>query len=195
MGCVAVACPVVHLRYGRRIRPLPPFALFARILHWVRVGVGAERDRGARWGYLRARSCSICVMCNVQNEECRTAGSVGRSHVGDACPAGPGCDNRADRCWKTGSSSGGGFRINGRTSEPEAQSKIADDFDAFLLTQSRGLRGWATATDDDVFDWACFLDSQGHEATWVHDRSCPGVSLADGGAYLPGSGWAKRYAA
>ena len=51
------------------------------------------------------------------------------------------------------------------------------------------------ATDDDVFDWACFLDSQGHGTTWVHNRSCPGVVLVDGGAYLPGSGCAKRYAA
>ena len=46
MVCVVVAYPVVQLRYGRRIRPLPAFALFARILHWVRVGVSAERDRG-----------------------------------------------------------------------------------------------------------------------------------------------------
>ena len=42
------------------------------------------------------------------------------------------------------------------------KSKITDDFDAFLLVRSGGRRGWATATDDDVFDWACFIDSQGH---------------------------------
>ena len=75
------------------------------------------------------------------------------------------------------------------------KSKIADDFDAFLLVRSGGRRGWATATDDDVFDWACFLDSQGHGTTWVHDRSCPGVGIADGGACRPDSGCAKRYAA
>ena len=56
-------------------------------------------------------------------------------------------------------------------------------------------RGWATATDDDVFDWACFLDFEGHGTTWVHARSCPGVGLGDDGVCLPGSGCAKRYAA
>ena len=75
------------------------------------------------------------------------------------------------------------------------KSKIADDFDAFLLAWSGGRRGWATATDEDVFDWACFLNSRGHGATWVHDRSCPGVGLSDEGTRLPGSGCAKRYAA
>ena len=75
------------------------------------------------------------------------------------------------------------------------KSKVTDDFDAFLLARLWGCRGWATTTDDDVFDWACFLDSQGHGATWVHDRSCPGVGLADGGACRPGSGCTKRYAA
>ena len=75
------------------------------------------------------------------------------------------------------------------------KSKIGDDFDAFLLARSGGRRGWATAIDDDVFDWACFLYSQGHGTTWVHDRSCPGVGPDDDGACLPGSGCAKRYAA
>ena len=75
------------------------------------------------------------------------------------------------------------------------KSKIADDFDAFLLARTGGRRSWTTATDDDIFDWACFLDSQGHGATGVHDRSCPGVGLAAGGACLLGSGCAKRYAA
>ena len=75
------------------------------------------------------------------------------------------------------------------------KSKIADDFDAFLLARSRGRRGWSTATDDDVFYWACFLLSQDLGVTWVHDRSCAGVGLAEGGACLPGSGCAKRYAA
>ena len=75
------------------------------------------------------------------------------------------------------------------------KSKIADDFDAFLLARSRGRRGWSTATDDDVFYWACFLLSQDLGVTWVHDRSCAGVGLAEGGACLPGSGCAKWYAA
>ena len=75
------------------------------------------------------------------------------------------------------------------------KSKLVDDFDALLLARSGGHRGWATATDDDVFGWVCFLESQGHGTTWVHGWSYPGVGLADGGACRPGSGCAKRYAA
>ena len=72
--------------------------------------------------------------------------------------------------------------------------KVADDF-AFLRARSGGRRGWEVAIPEDVFDWCCFLDSQGNDTTWVHGRSCPSVGLANGGACPPESGCAKRYAA
>ena len=53
----------------------------------------------------------------------------------------------------------------------------------------------AAATDNDVFDWACFLDSQGKGTTWVHDASCPGVGSTGREARAPTSGCAKQYAA
>ena len=43
------------------------------------------------------------------------------------------------------------------------------------------------------FEGVMFRVSQGHGTTWVHERCCPGVGLADGGACLPDSGCAMRY--
>ena len=70
--CCICLSDCVQPRYCRRIRPLLPFVLFARILNWGCLGVGAERDRGVRGRYVCARSRSICVMYSVQNGECRT---------------------------------------------------------------------------------------------------------------------------
>ena len=46
-----------------------------------------------------------------------------------------------------------------------------------------------------MLDWCCFLDSNGNDTTWVHDRSCPDVGVVSGGACTPESACAKRYAA
>ena len=73
--------------------------------------------------------------------------------------------------------------------------KVADEFDAFLRARSGGRRAWEVAIPEDVFDWCCFLDSQGNGTTWVHDRSCPSVGLASSEACPPGNGCANRYAA
>ena len=75
------------------------------------------------------------------------------------------------------------------------KSKIADEFDAFVRATSSRCKDWATAVDEDVLDWCCFLDSQGNGTTSVHVPSCPGVGLAHGSAFPPESGCAKRYAA
>ena len=77
----------------------------------------------------------------------------------------------------------------------QRKSKIADEFDAFILSYSGGRRGWSDATADDVFDWCCFLDSQGRGTTWVHDAACPGVGSTEGEACTPISGCSKQYAA
>ena len=77
----------------------------------------------------------------------------------------------------------------------QRKSKIADDFDAFLLAYLDGYREWETATDSDVFDWCCYLESQGRGTTWVHDASCPEVGSMGKEACAPTSGCAKQYAA
>ena len=36
---------------------------------------------------------------------------------------------------------------------PRLKRKIADEFDALIQASSRGHEDWATATDEEVFDW------------------------------------------
>lgn len=84
--------------------------------------------------------------------------------------------------------------MSGRRGQ-QRKCRVADEFDAFLLSYSDGRRGWAEATPDDVFDFCCFRDSQGGGTKWVHAASCPGVGLAHGKNCAPGSSCAKRYAA
>lgn len=52
-----------------------------------------------------------------------------------------------------------------------------------------------TATDENVFKWACFCDLQGDGNTWVYGWSCPCMRLTDGDACLRGSECPKRYKA
>ena len=75
------------------------------------------------------------------------------------------------------------------------KGKIADDFDAFMHAKSGGTRGWDSATDDDVFDWFCFLDTQGGGTKWVHSPQCPAVGSASKGACPKGASCTRRYAA
>jgi len=75
------------------------------------------------------------------------------------------------------------------------KSRVADEFDAFVLVISAGSRGWTTATPDDVFDFLCYCDTQGKGTKMVHVTSCPGVGRPGDDACLEGSACAKRYAA
>ena len=75
------------------------------------------------------------------------------------------------------------------------KSRVADEFDAFVLVISAGSRGWTTATPDDVFDFLCYLDTQGKGTKLVHETSCPGVGRAGDDACLAGPSCARRYAA
>ena len=75
------------------------------------------------------------------------------------------------------------------------KSRVADEFDAFVLVVSAGSRGWQTATLDDVFNFLCFLDTQGKGTKMVHEASCPGVGHAGDDTCLTGSSCAKRYVA
>ena len=77
----------------------------------------------------------------------------------------------------------------------QRKTKKADELIAFLLAYSGGRRRWQTATDNDVFYWACFLDSQGKATTWVHDASCPGVGSTRGESCAPTSRCAEQYEA
>lgn len=73
--------------------------------------------------------------------------------------------------------------------------KIAGDFDAFVRALSGGRRGWETATPGDVFDWMCYLDTQGNGTKRVHVRTCPRVGTSMEGACPDHSGCMTQYAA
>ena len=45
----------------------------------------------------------------------------------------------------------------------QRKCRVADNFDAFLRAQTSNKRGWMTATDVDVFEWLCWLDSHGND--------------------------------
>lgn len=76
------------------------------------------------------------------------------------------------------------------------KAQVVQKFDAFLRSYTNGLRGWEEATPDDIFDWLCYLDSQGQGTKVVHNRSCPGVGTDDESACDPGDPvCGKRYAA
>ncbi|CAN0564276.1 unnamed protein product, partial [Ectocarpus sp. 12 AP-2014] len=77
----------------------------------------------------------------------------------------------------------------------QRKSRVADEFDSFVLSLSDNRRGWKTATDSDVLDWCCYLDSQGHGTTLVHAPSCPHVGSATKIGCPSGCGCATRYAA
>ena len=74
------------------------------------------------------------------------------------------------------------------------KSAVADGFDMFVRSRSKGVSGWEDASPVMVVEWLCFLDSQGKGTTIVHATSC---SL-EGQYYLPCSdrslGCTRRYA-
>jgi len=71
----------------------------------------------------------------------------------------------------------------------------ASQFDSFLVSYSKGTRGWLDARPDDVVDWLCFLDSQGKGTKLVHRVDCPGVGSPNRSLCQPGNPCPKRYAA
>ena len=74
------------------------------------------------------------------------------------------------------------------------KSRVADEFDAFILVISAGCRGWTTVTPDDLFDFLCYLDTKGNHTKMVHEASCPGVGRVGDNACWEGSLCVRRYA-
>ena len=60
-------------------------------------------------------------------------------------------------------------------SERVRKSRVAEEFDAFVLIVSAGSRGWQTATPDDVFNCLCFLGTPENNTKMVHEISCSSV--------------------
>lgn len=72
---------------------------------------------------------------------------------------------------------------------------VADKFDAFLRAHTDGMRGWESATDVDVQDWLCWLDSHGNGTKVVHAVDCPEIGSTSMATCSKESTCAKRYAA
>ena len=83
--------------------------------------------------------------------------------------------------------------MEGRPGQPR-KSRVADEFDAFVLVISAGSRGWTTATPDNLFYFLCYLDTQGNGTKMVHEASCPGVGRVGDNACWEGSLCVRRYA-
>ena len=77
----------------------------------------------------------------------------------------------------------------------QRNSWVANEFDAVVLVISAGCRGWTTAAPDDLFDFLCYLDTQGKGTKMVHEASCPGVGRVGDDECRKGSRCARRYAA
>lgn len=75
------------------------------------------------------------------------------------------------------------------------KSVVADEFVACLRAHTAGDRGWESATDADVDDWLCWLDSHGNGTKIVHAVDCVAIGSTSLESYSPGSTCAKRYVA
>ena len=58
--------------------------------------------------------------------------------------------------------------------DPQRKCRVADNFDAFIRARTSNERGWVNATDVDVFEWLCWLDSHGNGTELVHAVTCRG---------------------
>ena len=81
------------------------------------------------------------------------------------------------------------------TAGQRRKSAVADKFDAFLRAHTAGSRGWESATDADVHDWLCWLDSHGNGTKVVHAVDCVAIGSNSLDSCSAGSTCAKRYAA
>ena len=72
---------------------------------------------------------------------------------------------------------------------------VVAQFDAFMRARSQNARGWGGASDVDVQDYLCWLDSKGSGTTVVHARDCPEVGSKSLVKCEAAKGCSKRYAA
>ena len=63
-----------------------------------------------------------------------------------------------------------------------------------MRARTSNVRGWQTATDVDVLEWLCWLDSHGNGTKRVHIARCPGVGSDSDSQCRPGGRCKKRYA-
>lgn len=87
------------------------------------------------------------------------------------------------------------FTALGETTGEQRKCRVAEYFDAFLRTRTSNEKGWQTATDVDVLEWVCWLDSHGNGIKLVRVVTCPGVGLDDSSLCSNDGRCGKRYAA
>ena len=102
-----------------------------------------------------------------------SAGSAGFSLSGHCRPRGITSGLRS--LWMSKRSRHAGtkhWRLEGRPGQLR-KSRMADEFDAFVLVISAGSRGWTTATPDDPFDFLCHLDTKKKVRRWCTKHLAP----------------------
>ena len=65
--------------------------------------------------------------------------------------------------------------------------RVSDKFDAFISARSTQARGWASATNQDVLDGLCWLDSHDGGTKAVHSPNCAAVGPESLERCSPGS--------
>ena len=72
---------------------------------------------------------------------------------------------------------------------------VSEKFDAFKRTRSNQARGRSSATNEDVLDWLCWLDSHGGGTKAVDSTDCAAVGSKSLERCSPGRTCITRYAA
>ena len=73
--------------------------------------------------------------------------------------------------------------------------RVSDKFDAFISARSTQAWGWASATNQDVLDWLCWLDPHEGGTKVVHSPNCAAVGSESLERCSPGSSRDSHYAA
>ena len=77
----------------------------------------------------------------------------------------------------------------------QRKCRVAAKIDAFLRARTSNEKGCMTATDVDVFEWLCSLDSHGNGTKLEHVVTCSGVGSDSSAQCGSGNKCKKRYAA
>lgn len=140
---------------------------------------------------------AFCALCNVVNiapfHYCQFCGT--QPHQGTSIPRDPQARPIAIDVKKLGQLKAAVLLASNKKRGQQRKCAVAGVFDAFILSRSGGRWGWATATDVGVFDWLCWLDSQGNGTKSVHAPTCTGIGSPAPNMCLKDRGCARRYAA
>lgn len=83
--------------------------------------------------------------------------------------------------------------VHGSKPSELGKHKVVLNFDKFLKSTSTGAQSWTVATDDNVVDRLCCLDTQGAGITVVHKPACSEFGYKHWDACIQTLGCARPY--